>query len=281
MVIQRRFTIDLQVGDRYQERLDGMCGDFNGDVLNDRNDETGARRNGHDWGNLFVYGVPSGNQGCEAPPYVPPPTPTDYSGECQCGSLQADNANGHFFSCLQRAKDVTGMAELFDGFHTDCPIRQFGFTTINEFDGELYYFNDRWTDKAWDIEKTSIVYDAATTEYNFYPDIATENTKRTSALNTDKTVLTYSDGTKWYRQGSAECNALLPFNIDIDDVYPAVTPRECGSEYKYHFDWIKQSLERLLNTKLVSGDVNLYLRAAITKMVTDFRAFIQRRFLLA
>ena len=77
MVIQRRFTIDLQVGDRYQERLDGMCGDFNGDVLNDRNDETGARRNGHDWGNSFVYGVPSGNQGCEAPPYVPPPTPTD------------------------------------------------------------------------------------------------------------------------------------------------------------------------------------------------------------
>ena len=152
------------------------------------------------------------------------------------------------------------------------PIREFGFTTVNEFEGELYYFNERWTAKNWDIEKTSIIYDSTTNEHNFFPDIATTNTKRTAKLNADKTVLTYSDGTIWYRQGSDECNALLPFNIDIDDVYPAVTPRSCGAEYKYHFDWIKQSLERLLNTKLVSGDVNVYLRGAIRKMVIDFRA---------
>ena len=120
LTIQKRFIIELELGDRYQEKVDGLCGDFNKEIDNDRFDHTGARRKGHDWGNQFVYGVPSGNQGCEAPEYIPPANPVAYDDACQCGSIDVENTNGAFFSCMSRAKDNEMWKSTFAALYDNC-----------------------------------------------------------------------------------------------------------------------------------------------------------------
>ena len=118
--VQKRFIVELELGDRYQEKVDGLCGDFNKDIDNDRFDDTGAKRKGHDWGNQFVYGVPSGNQGCEAPEYNPPANPIAYDDACQCGSIDVENTNGAFYSCLSKAKDIDMWKSTFAALYDNC-----------------------------------------------------------------------------------------------------------------------------------------------------------------
>ena len=149
-------------------------------------------------------------------------------------------------------------------------IRTNGFTTINEFEGDVYFFNSRF---GYDIKITSVVFEATSGKYKFYPDGSDQSTFREAELNADKTELTFVDGEKWYRSGSDECKALLPINnIDINDVYPNVTPRTCGAEYKYQMKHVQTALSRLSGTKLINGDVNVYLKSAIRSMVIAFRA---------
>ena len=151
-------------------------------------------------------------------------------------------------------------------------IRTAGFTTINEFEGQLYYFNSR---SNFDIETTLVTFDATSNKYSFFLDSTVTTAFTQAELNVEKTTLTFTGGEVWYRSGSAECNALLPSsNVNIDDVYPAVKPRTCGAEYKYKFNWIRKALDRLnAGTKLVNGNnLNMYLKTAIRTMIINYRA---------
>ena len=118
LTIQKRFIIELEVGERYADLLDGMCGDFDG--VNDRRDDQGEQRKGHEWGNSHLYQATSGNQGCDAVEYIPPANPTIYDENCQCGSAKASNTDGLFYSCLSRAVSTQAFADAFANLYDNC-----------------------------------------------------------------------------------------------------------------------------------------------------------------
>jgi len=112
--------------------------------------------------------------------------------------------------------------------------RKVGWTTVNIFEDELYFFNPK---QDWDVDQTLVTHNGDSFSFKF-----SQSESRTATLNSAKDEIEFGDGEKWLRRGTGKCGAYRPVkNIKMD----FNKPRTCGSEYRYKWSTVHKAFARL------------------------------------